>query len=182
MHPSSFPRSLVSWLSTLLILGVSVGIAVGQNPPASFKLGGVEFKGLQRISQEQAIELTGLVPGEVIGPDAIDAASQKLVDSGLFGKVSYRVKSQKDVATLTFEVEEVHGALPVVFDNFVWFTEEEIFNAVKAQVPTYNGTLPEAGNATQEVVKALTHLLRAANIPGDVEYTLGGGLGAPYRH
>jgi outer membrane protein assembly factor BamA len=166
----------------LVFLSVSAVIAIGQDSPATFKLGGVEFKGLQRVSQQQAVELTGLVPGEVIGTDAIDAAGQKLVESGLFGRVSYRVKTEKDVATLIFEVEEVHGALPVVFDNFVWFTEEEIFNAVKAQVPTYNGTLPETGNSPQEVVKALTHLLRAANIPGDVEYTLGGGEGTLYRH
>jgi outer membrane protein assembly factor BamA len=60
--------------------------------------------------------------------------------------------------------------VPVVFDNFVWFTDDELKAAIRERIPAFDGTIPDAGGATDTIVKALGDLLRGKNFPGRVEY------------
>jgi outer membrane protein insertion porin family len=143
-----------------------------QAAPQQMRLAKVEFKGLEHITQAQALDLSGLVPGEPITVESLDTAAQRLVDSGLFGKMTYRIRSVKQDANVEFEVEELRGNIPVVFDNFVWFSEEELLAGVKSEMPSFNGTAPESGNAPELIKKGLTRMLRAANVNGEVQYTL----------
>jgi outer membrane protein assembly factor BamA len=62
--------------------------------------------------------------------------------------------------------------MPVAFDNFVWFTDEELREAIKRRVPAFDGTAPEAGNVTEQIKQALQDLLRDRKIDGTVEYNL----------
>ena len=73
--------------------------------------------------------------------------------------------------TIIFIVEESRaGNSPVVFDNFVWFTDTELTEAVKREVPAFNGTAPNAGGMTDSITAALQKLLNERNIKGTVEY------------
>ena len=72
---------------------------------------------------------------------------------------------------MTFQVEEMKWDLPVVFDNFIWFTDEEIHNAVRRLVPKFGGYAPRSGNVTTLITRALEQLLRERSIAGQVEYT-----------
>lgn len=157
-------------LQILLALVLSA-TALAQQPQQQIHLSRVEFKGLERITRDQALEASGLQVGESITVDSLDGAAQKLMDSGLFGKLSYRITSAKEAATVIFDVEELKANVPVVFDNFVWFSDEELFNAVKSELPTFNGTAPATGKSTDSINKALSRLLRAADIKGEVQYT-----------
>jgi hypothetical protein len=117
-----------------------------QQPPAkTMQLGSLEFTGLQRITKEQAISASGLQVGQQFDVAMLDAAAQKLVNSGLFTTISYRMRGSVERAVVTFEVEEPKGrGLPVVFDNFVWFNEGEIIDAVRKELPTFDGTALES--------------------------------------
>jgi outer membrane protein assembly factor BamA len=176
-------KSRVRIVLTLLWLLITLAV-IGQDPPTQqFRLSKVNFKGLEHITQEQAMEAGGLSIGDKITLDSIEVAAQKLMDSGLFGNLSYRIRSVKTDATVEFEVEERKGSLPVVFDNFVWFSDQELFNAVKAEIPSFNGTTPDAGRSTDTIKKVLTRLLRVANVNGDVQYMLAeGGPGGGLKH
>jgi outer membrane protein assembly factor BamA len=145
-----------------------------QPPPAgkAMQLVGVEFAGLARVTREQAISASGLQVGGRITVEELDAAAQRLLDSDLFTKLSYRLRTTGDQATVTFEVEEPKGGgLPVVFDNFVWFTNEELTDAVRREVPLFDGTAPERGGVIQSITRALENLLRERKIEGQVNYT-----------
>jgi len=130
----------------------------------------VEVTGLKRLTAQQVIDLSGLKVGDTTKRDAIDAAAQKLMDSGLFRKLGYRVSIKGDEALVTLEVEEATRNLPVVFENFVWFSEQEIARAIRQDVPFFDGTAPEAGATADKIAAALQRLLKQKNIAGQVEF------------
>lgn len=66
----------------------------------------IEIVGLQRVSSEQAVQTSGLRVGQTVNANLIDAAAQKLMQSGMFRSVSYRVSTADNDTTVTFEVEE----------------------------------------------------------------------------
>ena len=136
------------------------------------RLAGVEFAGLARVTKEQATAASGLQIGQRVTVEDLDAAAQRLLDSGLFTKLSYRLRTNNDQASVTFEVEEQKGGnVAVVFDNFVWFTNEELVSAVRREVPLFDGTAPEQSGVIQSITRALENLLRERKIEGQVNYT-----------
>jgi len=143
-----------------------------QVPAQTLKLDRVEFKGLERVTEAEALEKSGLQAGQTVSIDEVDTAANRLLESGLFEKLSYSVKGKTDKAVITFTVVEQKSSMPVAFDNFVWFTEEELRAAVKRKVPTFDGTEPEAGGVTEQFKRALEELLRERKVEGTVEYTL----------
>ncbi len=141
-------------------------------PLKTMRLSSIEVSGLERITREQAIAASGLQVGQQIDVETLDAAAQKLAGSGLFANISYRLRGTADKAIVTFEVEEPKGrGLPVVFDNFVWFTEGEIIDAVRREVPTFDGTAFESSTVLGAITRALQQLLTERKVQGQVEYT-----------
>ena len=154
----------------LIFLTVAPGARARQAPAAqNMRLNGIEFSGLQQHSQDEAIAASGLRIGQSIDIPALDAAAQRLMDSGLFKKLSYRYRTNGNQATVVFLVEEASGArAPVVFDNFVWFSDEELLNAVRRQVPDFDGRARD--EAIDGITKSLQQLLQERKIKGQVEY------------
>jgi outer membrane protein assembly factor BamA len=172
-HPDGRSRFALSvvFLITLLMFAPC---AFSQQQPAAktIRLSSIEVSGLQRITKEQAIAASGLQLGQQIDVAMLDAAAQKLVNSGLFANISYRLRGTADKAIVTFEVEEPKGrGLPVVFDNFVWFTEGEIIDAVRRELPSFDGTALESSTVLGSITRALEQLLKERKVQGQVEYT-----------
>jgi outer membrane protein assembly factor BamA len=158
---------------TLLALVSLPGTArlAAQEPASDTKLARIEFVGLRRLTREQLIKVSGLEIDKIVNVDAIDAAAQRLMDSGLVYKLSYRLQTKGGLATVTFEIEEGRGGeSAVIFDNFIWFTDEEIADAVRREVPSFNGSAPNAGNMTDAVTRALQKFLHERKIAGTIEY------------
>lgn len=142
-----------------------------QGAAQTLKLDRIEFKGLEHVKESDALEKSGLQAGQSVTIDDIEAASERLLQSGLFQNLSYQVKGKTDKAVLTFTVIEPKAGLPVAFDNFIWFTDDELKQAVRSKVPAYDGTTaPDV--ATEPIRKALEDLLRERKIDGTVEYSL----------
>lgn len=135
----------------------------------------IEFAGLQRHTHEEAVAASGLQTGQLVNVNALDAAAQRLMDSGWFKKLSYRYRTTGDQAIVTFQVEEDKGTTwPVVFDNFVWFSDEELISAVRRYVPGFEGTASDA--AIDGITKGLQELLAERKVEGNVEYAPSGSL------
>src|SRR6185503_1005593 len=125
------------------------------------------------LSVDTVIATSGLKIGDTFSVAELDAASERLVHSGYFSNVGYRTKTVGAKITIVFQLEERKGnASPVVFDNFIWFLDEELVAAVKAAVPSFDGTVPDAGNTIETITQALQQLLETRKLPGRVEYTL----------
>jgi outer membrane protein assembly factor BamA len=115
----------------LLVFPVIIAFAdaVAQQPARkpTRTIAKVEFLGLQRLTPAEALATSGLKAGEPFSVEALDAAGERLANSGLFGNVAYRTRTNGNLVTIVFQVEETRGgSSPVVFDNFVWFTKDEL--------------------------------------------------------
>src|SRR5713101_1119246 len=135
-------------------------------PVATAPLREIHVGGLKSLSEPQVATLTGLQTGAQVGKDDLQAAADKLVQSGLFAKVRYNFQSRTDGVALTFHVEEA-PRIPAYFDNLPWFADSELNDAIRAKLPFYDGTLPEAGAVVDQAAEALgqflvTHGLQAA--------------------
>ena len=165
--PFTFPCSL---FMVIFITMSSPVIGIGQQPGAA-KLAKIEFEGLQRLTPEQLIKTGGLELGQSVDQATLDAAAQRLLDSGLVKKLAYRYRPTGNQATVTFQIEEAAGGVHrVIFDNFIWFTDEELMTAVRREVPSFNGSVPDAGNLTGAVARGLQLFLSEQKIVGKVEY------------
>jgi outer membrane protein insertion porin family len=158
------------------ILGAAIAfmslISFATSAPAqqSMRLERIQIVGVKRLTSDQVIALSGLQTGQAVDSAALDAASAKLLQSGLFRRLGYRVRSANGAATVTFEVEESAVNLPVVFENFVWFSDEELAEAIRKDVPYFNGSAPANGDTTDTIAASLQRLIQSRNITGTVEY------------
>jgi len=169
--PLSVPHRVKFALFAACLL-VLPAVARAQQPQQSIKLDKIEFKGLERVKEEEALGKSGLTAGQSVSLDEVEAASNRLLESGLFTNLSYKLKGKTDSALLVFEVVERKWTMPVSFDNFVWFSDEELLTAVRRKLPAFDGTAPESGGVTEQIRQALAELLKERKIEGAVEYTL----------
>jgi outer membrane protein assembly factor BamA len=131
----------------------------------------IEVQGLDRLAKDDVIAATRLKTGAVFSVTEVDAAGQRLIDTGLFAKVSYQTRTSGNTVTVIFQVEEAKSTQsPVLFDNFVWFTDEELYIAIKREIPSFNGMAPDVGTMTDTIKLALQNLLDQKQIKGTVEY------------
>jgi outer membrane protein assembly factor BamA len=159
---------IVPPFSVLLIIIAAV-VALAQAPGR--KISRIEVEGLQRLSADEVIATTGLKTGAPFSLEKLDEAAQKLVDSGQFSKVGYRTTTTRNLVTIVFQVvESKGGSAKVVYDNFVWFTNDELVAAVRREVPSFDGSAPNAGTMTDRIRDALQNLLKERQIEGTVEY------------
>jgi len=157
-------------LSTICVCIVITSAVLAQSGQ---KIAAIEIEGVQSLTKETVIATSGLKIGDAFSVEATDAAAERLVSSGLFKKVGYRTRNAGNNVTITFQLEEIKGqSSPVVFDNFIWFSDEELATAIVREVPSFNGSAPDIGNTNEAIKKALQNLLTERKLPGQVEYNL----------
>jgi outer membrane protein assembly factor BamA len=163
-----FARRLAGAIA-LLVLAIFPAVVPAQS---GSRLERIQFVGLKRLTPSQVITLSGLKTGQTVDPSILDAAAAKLLESGLFRRLSYRVRNapKGGGATVTFEVEESAVSLPVVFENFVWFSDQELTEAIRKELSFFNGTAPATGETPDKIAAALQRLLASRNISARVEY------------
>ena len=123
--------------AVLILFALSQYVPAGlAQQPGGTKLARVDFEGAKRLTSAQLLTASGLEIGQPINVTALDAAGQRLMDSGLLRKLSYRLRTVNNEATVIFKIEEATGSRhPAIFDNFIWFTDDELANAVRRTVP-----------------------------------------------
>ena len=161
------PMKILSTIFLIILLTIAVFAQSGQ------KIAVIEAQGLQTLTSEEVIATSGLKVGDTFSVEATDAAAERLLKSGLFKRVGYRTRNVGANVTITFQLEELKGQLaPVVYDNFIWFSDDELAAAIKREVPSFNGSVPDIGNSHEAIKKALQNLLVERKLPGQVEYNL----------
>ena len=145
-------------------------ISFGQ---AGRKIARIEIEGLQALSRENVIAMTELKVGDPFSVGAVDAAAQCLIDSRLFKNVGYRTRTTGFAVTITFQLEELKSnSSPVIFDNFIWFSDEELTTVVKSVLPSFTGSIPDTGKSAEMIRQGLQTLIVGRKLAGTVEYTL----------
>jgi outer membrane protein assembly factor BamA len=147
-----------SVLSFILVSILSSPIQA-QNPASgTAELREVKSDGQKKLTEAQIAALTGLQNGALVGREDLQKAADKLVATGLFATVKYDFKSRTEGLTLNFHVTE-SPRVPAYYDNFPWFGDSELNDAIRAQLPFFDGTLPEGGNVVDIASDAVHGLL-----------------------
>lgn len=157
-------------LSTLLLSAFS-SRAQSPEPAATSPLREIHAEGQKILTEPQVIAITGLTPGAQISKGDLQTAADKLVHSGLFAKVSFNFQTKLASVFVTFHVEE-SPRVPVYFDNLPWFPDSALADAIRAKLPFFDGTLPEAGATVDAAVDALQELLTSRGVQGSLEHTV----------
>lgn len=136
------------------------------------KIARIEVEGLQRLTPAEVIASTKLKTGTPFSVTEVDEAGQRLMDTGLFTKVGYKTITTGSNVTIILQLEETKSTQsPVLFDNLVWFTNEELYLAIKREVPSFAGMAPDSGSMTDAIKQALQKLLDEKQIKGTIEYS-----------
>jgi len=162
-------RRKLCFASLSLVLSLLCGrLAIAQQ---AFKISKIEFEGLSRISAEELLASTELKIGQPFDLAALDAAAQRLIDSGKFKNVAYSTRATGDQINITFRVEEARvGSSRVVFDNFIWFSDTELVTAIRRDVPGFSGTAPDSGDTVERIRKSLQRFLLENKIEANVSH------------
>jgi len=156
----------------LLILSLATLFAApamaGQVGDKTAKVTAFKVAGSKRFSEEELARTAGLEPGTVVTREDIQAGADKLSKIGWFNQVSYRFQTTAKGVEIDFTLVDAPTA-PLWFDNFPWFSDAEIAAAMRAAGVLYDGTAPDSGVVLDAMREALAGLLKAHNIPGDVE-------------
>src|SRR2546425_62159 len=146
-------------LGAFLVLTLSTArLASAQSPAAGgAPLREVHAEGAKILTEAQIVSLAGLQPGSQVGKDDLQAAADRLIQSGLFAKVNFNFLTRGGGVFVTYHVEE-SPRLPVYFDNIPWFADSELADAIRKTFPYFDGTLPEAGAAVDRAGDAVKEL------------------------
>jgi outer membrane protein assembly factor BamA len=159
---------LVAGLLGLVSLGGSQGASQSAGAGTA-ELREVRSEGQKVLTEAQIAALSGLQPGVQVGRTELQTAADKLVGSGLFSTVKYDFKTRNDGVTLTFHVAE-SPRLPVYYDNFPWFGDSELSDAIRGRLPFFNGTLPEGGSVVDEAAEAIRGLMASHKLDFAVQH------------
>ena len=158
----------------LLLIAVAFewGAGQAQAPAAGLQLGTVTVTGARRYTEADVTRLSALKPGQPLTTSDLDAAVKRMAATGLFASVKSVPVTTGNRINVTLEIEEPAWTMPVMLDNFIWLSDDELRAAVRQHVPTYDGTLPVNAEVTTYMTGVLQRLLDERSIKGRVEFAL----------
>jgi outer membrane protein assembly factor BamA len=130
----------------------------------------VKVTGTKRYAQEDVVAASGLQMGSIVSDEDFKKASRHLADTGAFRDIAYTFSYSSAGTKLEFQLADADKFLPARFEDFVWFTDDELLKKIKEHVPLFNGELPISGRLPDEVSDVLQAFLVQNGVPGHVNY------------
>ena len=125
------------------------------------------------------VAASGLKLGQYAGETEFQEAAQKLGETGLFANLSYKYQYSTAGCNLDLEVQENEKLVPILFDNFVWFSDSELVSLLKSRMPLFDGRVPAGGNLTDRIAENLKGILAERKIFGEADYVPAAELNGP---
>lgn len=162
-------------LFSIAFLSLLLPMQAQTPPPAAAMLREIRAEGLKTLTPDQVIAMSELAKDSQVGKTDLQTAADRLLQTGMFSKVNYSFKTVGEALTVTYQLEEARR-VPIYFDNFPWFGDSELNDAIRKKVPYFDGTLPEGGEVVDQATDAVKELLEAHKLEVTVEHQL---LAAP---
>jgi len=134
-----------------------------------FRLLSAKVIGSTRYGESEIVRGTGLKLAETITLEGLKEAADRLAATGVFSDVNYRYQTQGTALTAEFIVKDTGQFLPCTFENFVWFSPEELLNGLRARVPLFDGQVPPGGQMQENVSSGLAAMLEGRGIHAQVQ-------------
>jgi outer membrane protein assembly factor BamA len=165
---------LKAFFATYFILLAALAVRAqtpAPNSPPSSGIASIKITGAKKFPADQIIAASGLKSGDVVTSQQIQDATNRLAALGIFSAVNFRYTSKGEAINLEFQVQEA-PAYPILFDNFPWFTNAEIGDAIRKQVGLFTGEAPDSGTMIDQMTAAIEALLDSQKIKGNVSHQL----------
>jgi len=142
-----------------------------QSKGGASHLDSVEISGSKKFSSQQIAAAIGLRAGNIITREDLQGAADRLAALGLFSNVQYHFTTVQSGVRAMYEVSDA-PAVAVTFDNFPWFTDDELTAALKHAVLLFDGSAPQGGAVLNTMSTTLENLVQARGVLGTVSHTL----------
>jgi outer membrane protein insertion porin family len=150
---------------------VLAGYVSAQTARSSFVVAEVHASGSHRYNDAQIAATAGLKPGDPVDNDKLQGIANLLAQLGVFFRVNYRFTAKDRRAIINFELQD--GAIvPVMFENFPWFSDQELSDEIRRAVPLFDGGAPTGGSLLDQITAALSAKLDSRGIHANVEHNL----------
>jgi len=132
------------------------------------------FNGAPQYAAADLLAVSGLKPHTPLNADGMNAAARHLADTGLFTNVTFSF----DNVSLIYRLEPAPAKyfLPARYDNFVWWTTDEITAELHRRHPLFTTLVPQSGTMQDALVADLTAMLAAKGITATVNATPGSSV------
>src|SRR5215472_1517004 len=168
-------RASLVFLPLLLLTAAPLPAAAQTADNVTASLREVRIEGQKHLSEAQAVAITGLSVGSQVGRTDLQVAADKLTQTGLFDKVSYKFETRTGVV-VTYQVVE-SPRIPAYFDNIPWFADSELADAIHQRIPYFDGTLPEGGGAVDQAAEAIKELIASHGLQVTLQHEV---IGNPF--
>ena len=162
--------ALISVCLPLAVLAACL-LVRSQGTPASFVVAEVHASGSHRYNDAQIAATAGLKAGDPVNRDKLQEIAEQLAQLGVFSRVNFRFTAKDNRATVNFELQDA-AIVPVMFENFPWFTDQELSDEVRRAVPLFDGAAPRSGSLLDQITAAISAKLSSRGIKANVEHTL----------
>jgi outer membrane protein insertion porin family len=153
-------------------LKVAVALVLAPAALAQHPIVGIEVAGNQRLAAAAVIAASGLHAGRMATRADLDAAAQKLADTGFFASVSYRYDPKAAPGggkgyALTFQVSEQPAFVAVQLDIPSQDTER-LWPQLKAADALIDRHMPDNDRASAYYKRVIEGVLRKAGHPEEI--------------
>jgi outer membrane translocation and assembly module TamA len=140
----------------------------------------IAFKGAEPYTASDLLPLSGLKPGQLLAPDSLQLATQRLADSGLFSDAQATNDGDTGMRDITFTLKPVpdDALLHLSFSNFIWLSDRDLQASIRRLVPILHVGLPDprqspvAKSICDDVKAGLVKLLLGRGVVATVAYDL----------
>ncbi|MGC2745667.1 MAG: POTRA domain-containing protein [Candidatus Angelobacter sp.] len=146
-----------------------------------FNLARVLVTGSERYREDDLVRATGLTVNTQVTADDLQNAANRLGNSGAFSSVQFLFKPAMGAKGVEadFQVKDAEKYLPAEFENFVWFSEQDLQDALHDAVPLFKGDIPGSGSMSDDVSAALSKFLASKGLPSEISYIMSANFGGP---
>jgi outer membrane protein assembly factor BamA len=162
-------RVLIGVVVACGLVGGSITAAQQPQADKALKLAGLNVTGSRLYDTADALRLTALSVGQDLSPAALASVAGRLGDIGLFADVRYTYATTATTITVSLDLRDAPLTVPVVFDNFVWFSDAELQAAVSQRLPHFANVAPAEGNFSGFLSSILEEILSQKKVPARVE-------------
>lgn len=159
----------------LIFLSIAAFGQTARKPAAkpgavSGKLAAIHVAGTKRYTPAEIIAASGLRVGVDVNQNDFQEAAQRLGECGFFSNVGYSYSAVSNGTRLDLELVDSDKLVPAHFENFVWFTDEDLLARIHEKLPLFKGEVPIGGTLSDQISDILQNLLIPINASARADY------------
>jgi len=138
---------------------------------AQLTVGSLIFTNPGPYKQADLEAVAGLHRGSPLDKSILDAAAQRLNDTGVFDDIQFMTEGPNNAVNIHFDLtpSNPHKLLPLEFTNFPWWSDDEIMASLNGKVPLFQGTVPTSGSVRTGIERALEALVATKGVTATVK-------------